>query len=370
MQHKKSVACAAAALMAVALGCSDDSPTPVSPTSAEAVGSSVGPAGETLKATAPSPQSPISNQQPDSLVLVAGKSSPSFAGSRAPDYAYEFEIRNSGGTATVCPAVTVPGGSESSVSATPNCTLEFDQPYTWRVRAVFADATGPWSANATFRAPAGGYIRDSEVFDPLTTGTTVGAIIGGVEFLSGQGARLISFDSHITYRLPVTLEAGELSMMILGADEGNPGDKTKVFSMQEGEDEGDLTNDDYRFTAELRGRNYGAPGSVTYRIIAGDGESRDGARIQLNFESSRWYFWRFTWRTGSALLEVKQDGPNGNTIYASAIGTGSHPYRPNPHFIHLGAPIGRAGAIDATMPGIIIKNVWASSRPRPAFPGE
>ena len=61
---------------------------------------------------------------------------------------------------------------------------------------------------------------------------------------------------------------------------------------------------------------------------------------------------------------------NGRTIYDVSKGTGSHPYRPDPHLIHLGSPIGRACACDATMPGITIKNVWASSRPRPAFPGE
>jgi hypothetical protein len=370
MQHKKFVACAAAAVMAVALGCSNDSPSPVSPTGAETGGSGAGPAGETLKASAPTPQSPTNNNQPDALVLVAGKSSPSYASGTPPTYTYEFEIRNSAGTSAVCPSVTVPGGSGSSVSAAPACTLTFDQQYSWRVRALFAGAAGPWSANATFRAPAGGYIRDNEVMDPLTNGRTAGAVFGAVEFIQGQGARLVGPDSHITYRLPTNLQGGELSMMILGADEGSPGDKSKVFSMQEGEDEADITDDDYRFTAELRGRNYGAPGSVTYRIIAGDGVSRDGARVQLNFDSSRWYFWRFTWQTGSARLEVKQDGPNGNTIYSSSVGTGSHPYRPEPHFIHLGSPMGRAGANDATMPGIIIKNVWASSRPRPAFPGE
>ena len=150
------------------------------------------------------------------------------------------------------------------------------------------------------------------------------------------------------YRLPVNLQQGELSMMILGADEGYPGDKSKVFSMQEGEDENDITDDDYRMTAELRGRNYGAPGSVTYRIIAGDGDSRDGDRSQLNFDSSRWYFWRFTWQTGSARLEVKEDGPNGELIYSRAIGTGATRTVPDPHFIHLGAPIGRGGALDAT----------------------
>ena len=61
-------------------------------------------------------------------------------------------------------------------------------------------------------------------------------------------------------------------MMVLNADEGNPGDKSKIFSMQEGPDINDITTDDYRMTAELRGRNYGAPGSVTFRIIPGDGE--------------------------------------------------------------------------------------------------
>jgi hypothetical protein len=109
---------------------------------------------------------------------------------------------------------------------------------------------------------------------------------------------------------------------------------------------------------------------VTYRIICGDGVSRDGARVQLNFNSSRWYFWRFKWQTGSATLEVKADGPTGPTLYSSTIGTGSHPYRPDPHYVYLGAPMGRAGANDATLPGGIYKNVWASSQPRPKFPGE
>ena len=167
-----------------------------------------------------------------------------------------------------------------------------------------------------------------------------------------------------------SLQEGEISMMILNGDEGNPGDKSKVFSMQEGPDVNDITTDDYRMTAEIRGRNYGAPGSVTFRIICGDGVSRDAERDQVNFNSSIWYFWRFTWRTGTARLEVKENGPNGRTVFDHTTGTGSHPYRPDPHFVHLGSPAGRGGLLDATMPGIIIKNLWVSNRPRPAFPGE
>ena len=63
----------------------------------------------------------------------------------------------------------------------------------------------------------------------------------------------------------MTLQAGEISVMVTGADEGNPGDKTKIMSMQEGG--GDITTNDYRFTFEKRGRNYVTPGAVTFRII-------------------------------------------------------------------------------------------------------
>jgi len=366
MQYKTLVLCASAAVLATAVACSNSPETPVSPSSSQSGSAGAAADGSTLKVSAPVPQSPVNNQQPDSLVLTASKSTSSF-GSNTP-LSYEFEIKNSGGT-TVCSSGVVGGGSGSTVSYAPTCTLEFDQPYTWRARGAVDNARGPWSAVASFRAPAGGYVRDNELFDPLTNGKTVGGVFGPTAF-SPNGISLLDFSSHVTYRLPVSLQEGELSMMILGADEGSPGDKSKVFSMQEGDDEGDITDDDYRFTAELRGQQYGAPGSVTYRIIAGDGVSRDGARVQLNFDSNRWYFWRFSWRTGSATLQVRQDGPNGNVIYNSSIGTGGHPYRPVPHLIHLGAPIGRACACDATMPGITIKNVWASSRPRPAFPGE
>ena len=111
-------------------------------------------------------------------------------------------------------------------------------------------------------------------------------------------------------------------MMILGADEGSEGDKSKVFAMQEGPDEGDITDDDYRFTAELRGANYGAPGTVTYRIICGDGVSRDGGKQAINFNGSRWYFWKFSWQTGSARLDGSAgSGPARTARRAAASAT-------------------------------------------------
>jgi hypothetical protein len=68
------------------------------------------------------------------------------------------------------------------------------------------------------------------------------------------------------------------------------------------------------------------------------------------------------------VLEVRENDENGPTKLRIAVGTGSHEYRPTPHVLHLGQPIGRGGDDDATVTGITIKNVWASANPRPVFP--
>ena len=370
MQYKKLVACASATILAFAVACSKGSETPVSPSAAQPGVSQAGPNGETLKATAPTPQSPVNNAQPDQLVLTAGKSSGTFDQSLAGAYSYEFQIMNAA-NAMVCTA-TVGGGSGSSVAWTPACTLEFDQPHSWRVRAVHLGAVGPWSSSASFRSPAGGYIRGSEIFDPLYNSSSVGQAIG-TTFIPGVGVRLNGHDSRITYQLPETLQSGEISVMVTGIDEGNPGDKTKIFSMQEGG--GDLTTNDYRMTAEKRGRSYDPAGAVTFRIIMGEADDHgrifDGDRFlpAAGFSDERWYFWKFTWNSpGRAALEVRQDGPNGNVIYFSSRGTGGYSYRPVPHIIHLGASVGRAGPADASIPGAIYKHLWVSGRPRPNFP--
>jgi hypothetical protein len=367
MHQKRFVLCSAAAVLALAIACSKSSQSPSSPSVTENGSTNAAADGSTLKATAPSPVSPVNGEQPDTLILTTNKATGKFASSVP--LSYEFEIKTAaGGVVSECSS-TVAGGGDT-VSYTPTCTLEYDTPHTWRVRAVYAGASGPWSANASFKSSSGGYIRGNEIFDPLTNGQTAGEPNGPVQFISGQGAKLLGHESFIRYRLPQNLQEGEFSMLVLGADEGAEGDKSKIFSMQEGPDERDITDDDYRMTAELRGRNYGAPGSVAFRIICGDGKSRDGERSQQNFSSSRWYFWRFSWQTGSARLEVREDNRSGRPLYDKTIGTGSHPYRPDPHYLYLGTAMGRAGELDATLPGGIYKNVWASSRPRPTFPGE
>ncbi len=97
-------------------------------------------------------------------------------------------------------------------------------------------------------------------------------------------------------------------------------------------------------------------------------ESSTATVSAISFSDERWYFWKFTWGTGRAALEVREDGPNGRVIYNTSKGTGGFAYRPVPHFVYLGSPVGRGGPQDASIPGSVYKNVWLSSSPRPQFP--
>jgi len=366
--YRKVLFCSAAGLLALALACGKSSQAPTSPSGATQPDAAANADGSTLKATAPSIVSPSGGTQAtDPLTFVAAKATGKFKDITP---SYQFQVRS--GSTVVYDSGTVGGvgAGSNNVQFSPGASaMQPDTDYTWRVRAMLGNAAGPWSADGSFKTPVGAFIRGNEVRDPLTIGRTVGEIRGPAQF-TPNGLKLLDHTSHVLYRVPTTLQAGQFSMMILGADEGSEGDKSKVFGMQEGPEENDVTTDDYRMTAELRGRNYPQPGSISCRIIFGDGVSRDCPRSQKSFDSSRWYFWSFEWSTGNARLTVRLDSENGPVIYDTHVepGGGSHPYRPEQLFAYLGVPAGRAGLIDATLPGGTYKNVYLGPGPRPAFP--
>jgi hypothetical protein len=363
---RKVLLCTATGALAVALACGKTAPAPTSPSSPTQPDAGAAADGSTLKSTTPAIVSPSGGGQvTDPVVLTSSKATGKFADVVL---SYQFQVR-SGSTVVYDSGVVGGVASGNDVTHTvPGTALTSDTDYTWRVRAAYHGAVGSWASDAAFKSPIGAFIRGNEVRDPLTIGRTVGETRGPVQFIPGVGLKLLDHSSHVLYRLPQNLQAGEFSMLILGADEGSEGDKSKVFAMQEGPDEGDITDDDYRMTAELRGRDYFAPGATTARIIPGDGDARDFPRIQLNYQSTRWYFWRFSWRTGQARLEIRVDSETGGAIYDQTVGTGGHPYRPDPHYAYLGTPVGRAGPIDATLPGGTYKNVYLGPNTRPAFP--
>jgi hypothetical protein len=358
--HRKVLLYTATAVLGLAVACSKSAPNPTSPTSAAPSETEAAPDGSTLKVPAPNTTSPTGGGQVDDpLTLVASTVTPKYAGPTT--LTYRFEVRS--GSTVVASGTTV--GAGSSVSFTP-AALDPDTNFTWRVRAEALGAFGPWSSDASFRSPIGAFIRGNEIRDPMTIGRTVGTPVGPTRF-TPQGLQNLTQSSHVRYQLPQTLEAGEFSLMVTGFDEGSPGDKSKILSMQEGT--GDLTTNDYRFTAEKRGSDYFLPGATTFRIIASGGEENihDGARLPVAYSDERWYFWKASWGPNFAQLDVREDGETGRVIYSQRVNT-HHAYRPVPHMIYLGAPVGRAGPIDASVPGAIYKNVYVGPGPRPNFP--
>lgn len=366
MDRKKLALFGAMCVSAIVVACSN---SPKSPTAPAPIGET-GPSGETLKIAAPTPSSPINGAQPSAgLSLVFGNVEGTY--STFP-VTYRYEIRTLTGEVAASGTQAASGGATTSILV--NASLTFDADYTWRVRAEYSGQAGPWSADARFKAPAGGYIRGSEIFDPLSTGMTVGTVSGPHTWLPGVGIRMDGQTSYVAYELPQTLQEGEFSFMATNVDEGNPGDKSKVMSMGEGFS--DVTDNDYRMTLEVRGRDYGtSPGMISYRIITGDAREefdriRDAPRVAHTWSRAEWNFFKMWWRTGQAGYEIREDSPTGPIVASYTLATSGHPYRPVPHVVYIGSPNTRAGAVNATHAGITVKNLWVSSSPRPQFPGE
>jgi hypothetical protein len=361
-----SIAAAGALVTAVACGDKQSSLAP-SPLQSGARGAAANAAedGSTLKATAPAPQSPVGGVRVDSFtpLLIVGNAT---ALHTEASFFYEFELYS--GEARIAVSPPVPGGAGTTSWQVPSNLLDTDQPYGWRARAVLDSAHGPWSPMASFLSldQPEGYIAGDELYDPLINGKTIGRIVGPVTFIPGVGARLEHFTSHIEYLMPIPNGgAGELSMRVRNVIYNTPGGKTKIMSMRMGDS--DITTNEYRVTIEKRGD---PPGTIAWRFRYGNDEEVDTIgqeRRPHTFNPALEYLWQARWFPGRFDLEIFEGGPFGQRVYSFGKSF-SGAYRPHhDHRVYVGAPPGRAGELDASVPGIIVSHVWMSSRPRPAF---
>jgi len=367
-RHKYAVLGAVAAL-AVTVACSN-SASPMSPNAAVPGSGAAGPNGETLKIAAPGTTSPTGGATATfPVTLTIANVSGTYT---TFPVTYRYEVRNDAGT--VVATGTQAAGSGATTSIVVSGALPFDAALTWRVRAEYNGAFGPWSATASFRSPAGSYIRGNEVLDLLSDGKTVGELVGNVSFIPGVGLRSNDGTGYIAYALPTNLQTGEFSFVATNVDEGNPGDKSKVMTMGEG-CHVDVTDNDYRMSLEVRGNIYPIPGMISYRVITGDAREefhriRDSQRVALSWTRSNTYFFKMYWNsdTSRAGYEIREGGPTGAIMDTQTLTTSGHPYRPVPHCVYVGAPPTRAGVINQTHPGQTVRNVWVSGNPRPTFP--
>ena len=373
MKIRLLISCIALAVIAgIAGACGSDKPAaPTTPT--------------VVNVTAPGLAAPADHEQLDTLrpTLTVKNATADAQGTRT----YEFQISdNSSFTASTAPipglAVTVgktsvPEGSGGQTSYSVDQDLQPTTVFYWRARAVQGSTTGPWSSTATFKSKLVGFNRAGELFDPLIHGETVGDRIGSTEFVPGKGIKLNNVTSYVRYLLPQTIQNGEFSMEVEGLQANGPGDKAKVFGMQEGQD--DYITNRYRVDIQYRGTAGFPPNAVTFRVLYGDDpcckyepDTDTRFRSVLMLDPTMVYYWKFTWgrENGEVRTMIREGGIDGTkTLYNVGVRTPDGHYAPSPQYAYLGAPTGRSGAESASIPGTIYRNVWIGGRPRPGSLG-
>ena len=184
MQRKLYAVIGVSAALAVATACGRQGSSPVAPSGARpivSVDEVAGANGATLKVTSPALVSPVNDTvvadaQP---TLVCQPSTPT-NGASALAVAYDWEVYDSAGTKVRTEVIN--GTSWKALG------LNYEQRYTWRVRATASylgtdgkavDTYGPWSNFGSFITPQNrGYLRGNELYDPLFNGETIGTIVG------------------------------------------------------------------------------------------------------------------------------------------------------------------------------------------------
>ena len=330
--------------------------------------------------TAPAPDLPSGDEQLDTLrpTLTVKNGTSDQAGTRT----YEFQISDTSDfSSTVASYITsynvtitrtgVPEGTGGTTSFTPDADLQPTTRFYWRARMAQGATNSEWSAVGKFRSKLVGFVRDGALFDPLIHGETVGERVGSTTFVSGKGLRLNTTSSMVRYRLPRAVTAGEYSMDVEGLAANGPGDKSKVFAMQEGTSE--FVTNRYRADIQYRGVQGAPVNAIYWRVIYGDGSDdskryetdrarREASVIRLN--GSTTYHWKLTW--GSEIrVVVKDGGMAGPSLYDFGMPSPNGRYDPRPHVAYLGAPIDRSGAASASIAGVTYRNVWLGDQPRP-----
>ena len=354
--HLPLVLCLAVA----AAACGSKSPSVASPS---------GPSGSV---PAPSISAPADDQQLDTLrpTLTVTNAASSDASVRT----YDFQVADNVAFSPVALSrLSVVENSGGKTSVTIDVDLQPSTRYYWRARLVQGGAASDWIIGK-FRTKAGGYNRAGELFDPLVDGFTVGERMGSTTFIAGKGLRIDNVQSYVRYQLPETVASGEFSMEVEGLAPNGPGAKQAIFAMGQGT--GAVTNNPFEMFAQYRGSSGNPDNCVTFKAVWGstayklefDFGGRASSVMSLN--PSTTYFWQGSWTASTYRLVVREGGVGGSTIYDRTISaSGGGPYAPNPHVAYLGSNSGAFGTDSGSYAGLVVRNVWLSSKPRPASIG-
>ena len=304
-------------LLGLAVACTSNSSTPLTPTTPITGGTPAAADGSTLKVTPPVAQSPVGGVKPSTgpATLVVGASTATFAGSTPLQYRYQvFNSANA----------LVQDKLVSSTSYAVDADLTANASYTWQARAEYQGKVGPWSTKASFIAPETAFLGASTFADPLTTGKTVGTQHGGT-FIAGQGWESLSVNDAIDYDLttPCTNCTLDFDSTNFGAQEGAAAEKDfKWVSMASAGDFGSFgafRNSPWKMHLVQRA-DFPTGMEIVWRNGAANDTGADPGdhRIKLNstpisFSSANVYHFTLRWSpTGYNIsvngTEVFQDG--------------------------------------------------------------
>jgi hypothetical protein len=316
-QRTLSLVCVAT-LIAAAMACSDKSESPAAPTPPTSSGSD-------LKATAPSPQSPVNDQKVSStpVTLTAGTATLQYASGGA--LQYRFQVLNGN-------AVVATSGLMNSPTWTVSSTLVGSQRHTWQVRAEYQGSAGPWSSAASFISPDPALISDA-----LTDGRTVGIQRGG-HFIPGQGWMSDSLTDGIDYDIKTCSNCTvEFDATNFGRKEGEGVQKDlKWITMGDAGafgDFGSFRDHPWKMHLEQRADGDGTGMKLIWRNgAAGGGEPGDHTgRVDsgVDWRNDQVYHFKLTWNPSGFQVSV-----NGQVWFQD--GFGGNAYAPPNHRVSLG----------------------------------
>ena len=332
--------------------------------------------GSTLKATAPTLQSPINGAvlpQGTHVTLVLKNSTMSYTTSVTPSY--RFEVSSTDGA--VVESALAPSGT-TTTSHTVTAPLIGNQTYQWRARPESQGTAGPWAGLTSFVAPPNdGYNLPGALFDPLVNGKTVGTIggSGNVTFVPGQGIRMNDDLAYVVYDLPQTYSSGEMSVEVTGLSPGGQPGKARIFSMLDRLGvQASLSK--YSFNVQYRGAGGVPDNCIVWKAVLGDNSHAVEAtvdRFQMIFilDPSKVYLWQGFWTPTSFRLVVKEGGTTGPVVYdqkADAI-PGTSNWNPEKMYAFIGTNNGAFVQNDGTRVGMTVRNLWVGSTPRPTTLG-
>lgn len=315
-RHSTLYFCLVSLALALVTGCGDDGPSSPSST-----------------ITAPTISSPTSGTIVDSPTptLTVGNAS------GATGLRYRFEVASDVGFQNVVDSADdIAEGSGGTTSWVVSQSLSDGQKFFWRARAAAGGSQGPYSVAAEFDV-RGGFIAATPVnsvlvFDPLTSGSTVGEV-GGGEFRP-DGWRATDARSYIRYEVP-TLTNGFVEFDVKGLRNPNPrSDKRNLLIMWD-PTRGDYTQNPFRVHLAKFDTNLVNRWHMRLRFIANGQETNTGIDL-FEWDPERTYTFRLEWGAfpdivSSQRARVLLDGRE------IMVRNYDNLYRPDTHWIELGA---------------------------------